>query len=348
VFKRPIVNLLKNRYPANLSLYRFKSGLIPSNKDYRPNTIALKYISNGKLITSEVINSLLLNQNVSITQKQLDELISLPSVKFDLPLTDQTYPALLGLIGKPNSKRSKPGVYIFSHKYSDKKYVGSSNDLARRFKQYFEKNVLFSNKDTGILLPMIEKENLEAFTLEVTVIPCSFSNYAHCFLEQYYLLDKRFNLNTHRIVNFRVNQGFNIYLYDKDCKTLYYSSKSLNAFCADLGIHHTSYKKHIVNKELFLGYFIISNTLISEAVPTDLTETQVRELIKKQRTYSLNKLHTSYGSIVEVFDINTNTTTIMESVAKAASKFGVSRTTIRSYIYSEKPYKNRYKFKFIS
>ena len=51
-----------------------------------------------------------------------------------------------------------------------------------------------------------------------------------------------------------------------------YSSKSLNAFCADLGIHHTSYKKHIVNKELFLGYFIISNSLISEAVPTDLTE----------------------------------------------------------------------------
>ena len=65
--KRPIVNLLKNRYPANLSLYRFKSGLTPSNKDYRPNTIALEYISNGKLITSEVINSLLLNQNVSIT-----------------------------------------------------------------------------------------------------------------------------------------------------------------------------------------------------------------------------------------------------------------------------------------
>jgi hypothetical protein len=206
--------------------------------------------------------------------------------------------------------------------------------------------VLFSNKDTGILLPMIEKEKLEAFTLEVIAIPSSFSNYSHCFLEQYYLLDKRFNLNSHKIVNFRVNQGFNIYLYDKDCETLYYSSKSLNAFCADLGIHHTSYKKHI-NKELFLGYFTISNNLISEAVPTDLTETQLRELIKKQRTDSLNKLHTSYGSIVEVFDIDTNTTTTMESVAKAASKYGVSRSTIRSYIYSEKPYKNRYKFKFI-
>lgn len=346
--RRPNVSLFNNRYLGILSLYRFKSVLTTSNKDYRPNTIALEYISKGKPITSEVINSLLLNQNVSITQQELDELTSLPSVKFDLPLTDQTYPALLGLIGKPNSKRSKPGVYIFSHKYSDKKYAGSSNDLARRFKQYFEKNMLFSNKDTGILLPMIEKENLKAFTLEVIAIPYSFSNYAHCFLEQYYLLDKRFNLNTHKIVNFRVNQGFNIYLYDKDCQTLYYTSKSLNAFCADLGIHHSSYKKHIANKELFLGYFIISNSLISEAVPTDLTEIQVRELIKKLRTDSLNKLHISYGSLVEVFDRDTNTTTVIESVAKAASKFGVSRSTIRNYIYSEKPYKNRYKFKFVS
>ena len=347
--KRPDVNLFNNKCSGKLNcLSRFKSGLTPSNKDYRPNVIALEHIKNGNPITSQVINSVLLNQKVSITQQELDELLSLPKVNFDLPLSDNTYPALLGLIGKPGSKRSKAGIYVFSHKYSDKKYVGSSNDLARRFKQYFEKNALFYNKDTGMLLPMIEKENLKAFTLEVTVIPSSFSNYAHCFLEQYLLLDKRFNLNTHKIVNFRVNQGFKIYLYDKHCKTLYYSSNSLNAFCADLGIHHSSYKKHVANNEPFLGYFIISNSLIPEAVPTDLTVIQVREFIKKQRKDSLNKLHKSYGSLVEVFDIDTNTITTTDSVAKAASKFGVSRSTIRSYISSEKPYKSRYKFKFIT
>lgn len=346
---RPNVNLFNKKCSGKLNcLSRFESGLTPSNKDYRPNTIALEHINKGDPITSQVINSVLLNQKVSITQQELDELLSLPKVNFDLPLTDQTYPALLGLIGKPGSKRSKAGIYVFSHKYSDKNYVGSSNDLARRFKQYFEKNALFSNKDTGMLLPMLEKENLKAFTLEVTVIPSSFSNYAHCFLEQYFLLDKRFNLNTHKIVNFRVNQGFKIYLYDKDCKTLYYSSNSLNAFCADLGIHHSSYKKHVANNEPYLGYFRISNYLIPEAVPADLTEVQVREFINKQRKDSLNKLHISYGSVVEVLDIDTNTITTIDSVAKAASKFGVSRSTIRSYISSEKPYKNRYIFKFIT
>jgi len=47
-------------------------------------------------------------------------------------------------------------------------------------------------------------------------------------LEQYHLLNKRFNLNTQRVVNFRVNQGTDIYLYDIEGKILFYASKSLN------------------------------------------------------------------------------------------------------------------------
>ena len=100
--------------------------------------------------------------------------------------------------------------------------------------------------------------------------------------------------------------------------TLYYSSISLNAFCADLGIHHTSYKKHINKNELFLDHFIISNNLISDAVPTDLTELHVREFIQKERINSLDKLDKSYGSLVEVFDTETNTTIIIDSVSKGA------------------------------
>lgn len=58
-------------------------------------------------------------------------------------------------------------------------------------------------------------------------------------------------------------------------------------------------------------------------------------------------MHKSYGSLVEVFDTDANTTRIIDSVAKAASKFGVSRKTIRNYISSGKPYKSRYIFKFV-
>jgi hypothetical protein len=59
-------------------------------------------------------------------------------------------------------------------------------------------------------------------------------------------------------------------------------------------------------------------------------------------------LHKSYGSLVEVLDLDTNTSSIFNSVAKAASKFGISRSSIRNYISNDKPYKNRYKFKFIN
>lgn len=47
---------------------------------------------------------MLLNQKVSISQKELDKLLNLPSVKFYLPFTDETHPALLGIIRKPHTK----------------------------------------------------------------------------------------------------------------------------------------------------------------------------------------------------------------------------------------------------
>ena len=59
--------------------------------------------------------------------------------------------------------------------------MGSSNDLARRFKQYLEKDILFNNKDTGILLPLIEKEELKAFTIQVTVVPSSYLSFLIVF-----------------------------------------------------------------------------------------------------------------------------------------------------------------------
>ena len=86
-----------NSDPLNL-LSRFESSLTSSRKEYRPNSLALEHINSGNPTTSETINSVLLNQKVSISQKELDELLYLPKVKFDLPVTDQTYPALLGLI----------------------------------------------------------------------------------------------------------------------------------------------------------------------------------------------------------------------------------------------------------
>lgn len=187
---------------------------------------------------------MLVNQQVSITQKDLDRLKAIPGVIFDLPINDQTSPSYTGLVGKPKTRGLKAGVYIFTHKKTGSKYVGSSNSLSRRLDQYFTFKH-FNQEVSGLLLPLINKEGFTAFSLEIFVIPYDFSatnmlDYYFLFLEQYHLLNQKFNLNTQRIVNFRVNQGKNVNLYGLDGKTLYYYSKSLNQIRGDLGIHHAT------------------------------------------------------------------------------------------------------------
>ena len=82
-------------------------------------------------------------------------------------------------------------------------------------------------------------------------------DYYYLFMEQYHLLNKKFNLNTQRIVNFRVNQGKKIYLYDLEGKTLYYSAKSLNEIKGVLGIHAETISNCIKNGDTYLGFFKI-------------------------------------------------------------------------------------------
>ena len=113
-----------------------------------------------KDITANVINKLLKNQKVSITEAELTRLKAIPGVKFDLPLNDQTNPAFEGLVGKPSTRGIKAGVYIFTHITSGDKYVGSSNSLSRRLVgsalQYFNLKH-FNQRNSGLLIPLINK-----------------------------------------------------------------------------------------------------------------------------------------------------------------------------------------------
>lgn len=85
--------------------------------------------------------------------------------------------------------------------------MGSSNSLSRRLDQYFTFKHL-NQENSGKLLPFIKKDGFSNFSLEIFVMPATLSSdYYFLFLEQYFLLHKSFNLNTQRIVNFRVNQG---------------------------------------------------------------------------------------------------------------------------------------------
>ena len=60
------------------------------------------------------------------------------------------------------------GVYIFTHKITGQKYVGSSNLLRRKIEYYFKQiEEIKSLPLTGKLLPILRKEGLGAFKLTI-------------------------------------------------------------------------------------------------------------------------------------------------------------------------------------
>ena len=81
-------------------------------------------------ILLEERTTMLLNQGVSITQSELEKLKNISGVMFDLPINDQTYPSLAGLVVRPYTRGPKADISIFTHFVTSSKYVGSSYSLS--------------------------------------------------------------------------------------------------------------------------------------------------------------------------------------------------------------------------
>lgn len=248
-------------------------------------------------ITSKVINDKLISQKITITQADLDLIKKIPGVKFNLPLTNETYTAFCGLVGKFGSKHRKAGIYIFTHKVTGSKYVGSSNSLSRRLEQYFSPDHLFTEVNSGLILPLIKNEGLESFSLEVFVMPAKFSSdYYFLFLEQYHLLHKSFDLNTKRVVNFRINQGTDIYLYDREGKTFYYSSKSVRQMCDNIGISHITLGKYLDKDSFYLDFFKLTRTPLVGVGQSELNLPELVSFINTKKKAFRQRLFSSGGN----------------------------------------------------
>lgn len=265
---------------SSKNLTRFISTL-----PYKPENLAIRHIESKKPITSEVINSLLLNQKVFITKEELNKLLNISFVEFKLPLDSNSSLPFTKLVGRPNSRGRYAGVYIFTHIETGQMYVGSSNSLGRRLSQYFEPEKGYVNKnESGLLLPLIKKDGFSKFTLKIYVIPsdCSIC-YDYLFLEQYFLLDPKFTLNTQKIVNFRINQGTHIYMYNSDFSVLYHTSLSLNMLKKEIGIHISNIKSSIDKGELFLNTFRITTVYYSSAVKSEMSLQELNKFIDLKR-----------------------------------------------------------------
>ena len=216
-------NRLKNNYKQ----------LIPAHK------IALNIVEKRMAVTAEILSQVLSFSGLNITQESLDALVGSNRLVFtNLSLDTLNSSQFKDNLGTMRDR--VPGVYIWTHISTGNKYVGSSTQLARRLAGYFKG----THADAGKFLPLLYKEGLSAFNLEVIVLKNNYVVNHELFLEQYFLLHSEFNLNTLRVVNSILGaRSKSLYMYTKDLSELIHSSSTQEEFIFKLNIHHSTFSK---------------------------------------------------------------------------------------------------------
>lgn len=263
---------------SGISSIRFYS-LVKSLGNY-PESVALEHINSGKPTTSLIINKILSNQNIVVTDSKLNQLLKVKGVELDLPISTPENSLLLDKLTGKSIYKGFFGVYIFIHKNTGDKYVGSSNLLRRRMEYYFIGNSSLG----GLFLPLLRKEGLKAFKLIVFKLDSNkFSSQDALILEQYFLLNKEFNLNTLRVVNAGSSKGDAVYVYDLTCSTLYYQAKSKIDLKRVLNIHTETTNKYLDSRIPYLNKFLLLSCFIPTAFISNISTEELIDIMQKER-----------------------------------------------------------------
>jgi len=239
-------------------------------------------------VTARKIHEILAYCNIKITEQELKSLIN--TISFTLTNLNKksiTKEILNNKLGLPNSKKRIPGVYIFTHINTGRKYVGSSSQLAFRLNGYIN----LSHRENGLLIPLLKKEGLKNFSLEVFPFYDNYIKGSEIALEQYYLLHPSFTLNTIRVANNPSGStSKSLFMYNRDMTILYFSSTQQINFIRKLNIHHTTFSKHLVNRTFYLGKYLFSREPVLTAKVKDMSDLDLALLLEKDRVaYNKNK-----------------------------------------------------------
>ena len=213
-------------------------------------------------------------------------MVDVPRIKFsNLDLNTIRSKKFLDSIGTVRGKIQVPGVYIWTHISSGDMYVGSSSVLARRLIGYFNN----THKDTGKLIPLIKKEGVNAFNLEVIPLINNYIKNQELSLEQYFLLHSKFNLNTLRVVNdFSGARSKPLYMYTKDFSKLIYHSHIQEDFIFKLKIHHSIFSNSLKKGRLYLDKYIFSDKPVIGAEESNMSEEEISRILDKDRLKEKN------------------------------------------------------------
>jgi len=320
---------------------------------------AAEHIKSGQPVTAKIINDILAYCNINITEDILKDLLNSPRFVLNDLNKDETIEILKDKVGSPSGKIHIPGVYIFKHKDTGHKYVGSSSQLAIRLNGYLKERY----RPIGLLIPLLNKENLSNFTLEVIPLYDSYDFRSEIVLEQYYLLDPAFNLNTVRVANnpsgsrnsskpLYEKHNCCIYMYNRDKSIMYYSSMQQKDFIKNLNIHYTTFNKHLKNGTYYLGKYLFTLKPVLTAKVKDISVLDLALMLEKDRVkFNINKPLNSLSRSVLLVDVNNNNTELFFSLGKCVEclrnkGLPANRKTLVKYINTGKAY-HGYKCEYV-
>lgn len=165
--------------------------------------------------------------------------------------------------------------------------MDSSSHLALRLQGYLN----YSSKPTGKFLPKLFKDKLSNFTLEIIPLVNNYNFRSEIVLEQYYLLDPSFNLNTVKVANNPSGSNARpLYLYNRDKTVLYYSSTQQTDFIKNLNISHFTFSKHLKKGTYYLNKYLFTRESELNAKVKDISIINLAlQLEKDRKLFNKNK-----------------------------------------------------------
>lgn len=299
--------------------------------------LASEHIKNKKPVTFTVMNEILAYCNISITEEILNSLINAPSIIIKKLDQKESKRILKDKIGSPSSKIQIPGVYIFKHKITGEKYVGSSSQLAIRLSRYFN----YISKPNGKFIPLLLKDRLSNFTLEVIPLRNNYKFRSEIVLEQFYLLDPSFNLNTIKVANNPSGSNAKqLFIYNRDKTILYYSSAQQIDFIRNLNISHFTFSKHLKNGTIYLKKYLFTTEPVLNAKVKNISILELALKLEKDRKIfnknkPLNSLSRSVLMCLDNSSVSSLTTTSMVKLDSRKVKLFFSIEKCVQYLRSK-------------
>lgn len=304
--------------------------------------LAAAQLKSGKPVTLEVLNEILAHSGNLVSEDTLNSLLAIPKLVFQDLHKQETLKLIYDKLGTPYSKVQPQGVYIFTCLTTNQKYVGSSNQLAFRLRGYLS----LTHKDTGKFIPCLKKTGLSNFKLEVICLPYYPEFKSEIVLEQYFLLDPSFNLNTIKVSNNPSGSRHkSLYMYNRDKSILYYHSSQQKDFISKLSISHFTFTKHLENGTFYLGKYLFLREKIDSAKVINMTLAEIALMLNRDRiNFNKKKPINSLSKAVVLIDVLSKEVLSFESLGEC-TRFLKSKghyanhTTLAKYLDTDLTYK---------